>query len=415
MLLSGLAKSSKSGLLRQLSARYVTTTMRLSKAQVFAMPAMSPTMERGGIVEWKYNVGDKFSAGDVILEIETDKAQIDVEAQDDGQLAKIIVDNGAKDVVVGEPIAYIADVDDDLSTLELPKATEKSKGPLKKDEGKKQEVRKEEAQKGDTKITPAKTKSTPPKGEAKETSKETSQAANPKQTLFPSVSSLLAENGISETDAFSKIKATGRDGRLLKGDVLAFLGKIPAGSAAKIADYIKKGERLDLSNIEIRVAEKKPDEKKTVPAAKPEPVILSEQLILECPAKIQDEALQKSVRAFLDEAFHYTHESPLSNPRSELFDSIFEDLITPAPTEPRFTYTYQLFSLTDDATPAGHQDIFDLLAGTETSNKGTATNGETASKKDYVLSFNVQVSDKFDDAKEKSQRFVDYVKQLQFV
>ena len=52
---------------------------------------MSPTMTEGGIASWKMKEGDTFTAGDVLVEIETDKATIDVEAQDDGVLAKIIV------------------------------------------------------------------------------------------------------------------------------------------------------------------------------------------------------------------------------------------------------------------------------------------------------------------------------------
>lgn len=55
------------------------------------MPAMSPTMTEGGIADWKKAEGEAFAAGDVLLEIETDKATIDVEAQDDGILAKIVV------------------------------------------------------------------------------------------------------------------------------------------------------------------------------------------------------------------------------------------------------------------------------------------------------------------------------------
>jgi pyruvate dehydrogenase E2 component (dihydrolipoamide acetyltransferase) len=55
------------------------------------MPAMSPTMTEGGIASWKLKEGDAFTTGDVLVEIETDKATIDVEAQDDGFLAKIIV------------------------------------------------------------------------------------------------------------------------------------------------------------------------------------------------------------------------------------------------------------------------------------------------------------------------------------
>lgn len=105
--------------------RYLTkcnyhASAKLLAVKTFSMPAMSPTMEKGGIVSWKYKVGEPFSAGDVILEVETDKSQIDVEALDDGKLAKILKDEGSKDVDVGEPIAYIADVDDDLATIKLP-------------------------------------------------------------------------------------------------------------------------------------------------------------------------------------------------------------------------------------------------------------------------------------------------------
>ena len=62
---------------------------RLLAAQNFTMPAMSPTMTEGNIAVWKVKEGDKFSTGDILLEIETDKAQMDVEAQDDGIVAKI--------------------------------------------------------------------------------------------------------------------------------------------------------------------------------------------------------------------------------------------------------------------------------------------------------------------------------------
>jgi pyruvate/2-oxoglutarate dehydrogenase complex dihydrolipoamide acyltransferase (E2) component len=55
------------------------------------MPALSPTMTEGNIASWKVKEGDEFVAGDVLLEVETDKAQMDVEAQDDGVMAKILV------------------------------------------------------------------------------------------------------------------------------------------------------------------------------------------------------------------------------------------------------------------------------------------------------------------------------------
>jgi len=67
-----------------------TTPARL-KVEPFTMPAMSPTMEKGNLGEWKVKEGDTFNAGDVLLEVETDKALMDVEAANEGVLAKILV------------------------------------------------------------------------------------------------------------------------------------------------------------------------------------------------------------------------------------------------------------------------------------------------------------------------------------
>jgi pyruvate dehydrogenase E2 component (dihydrolipoamide acetyltransferase) len=69
--------------------------------QIIAMPALSPTMTQGGIGTWQKKPGDSIAPGDVLVEIETDKAQMDFECQDEGFLAKILVDSGEKDVPVG--------------------------------------------------------------------------------------------------------------------------------------------------------------------------------------------------------------------------------------------------------------------------------------------------------------------------
>jgi pyruvate dehydrogenase E1 component beta subunit len=71
------------------------------------MPALSPTMEKGNIAKWVKNEGDKIKVGDVIAEIETDKATMEVEAVDDGTLGKILVPEGTADVAVNTPIAMI--------------------------------------------------------------------------------------------------------------------------------------------------------------------------------------------------------------------------------------------------------------------------------------------------------------------
>jgi pyruvate dehydrogenase E1 component beta subunit len=71
------------------------------------MPALSPTMEKGNLAKWVKSEGDKVKAGDVIAEIETDKATMEVEAVDEGTLGKILVPEGTADVAVNTPIALI--------------------------------------------------------------------------------------------------------------------------------------------------------------------------------------------------------------------------------------------------------------------------------------------------------------------
>ena len=72
------------------------------------MPALSPTMEKGNLAKWLKKEGDKVKSGDVIAEIETDKATMEVEAVDEGTLAKIVVPEGTADVPVNQVIAVLA-------------------------------------------------------------------------------------------------------------------------------------------------------------------------------------------------------------------------------------------------------------------------------------------------------------------
>ena len=81
------------------------------------MPALSPTMEKGNLAKWIKGEGDKIKAGDVIAEIETDKATMEVEAVDDGTLGKILVPEGTADVAVNTPIAMILAEGEDAGAL----------------------------------------------------------------------------------------------------------------------------------------------------------------------------------------------------------------------------------------------------------------------------------------------------------
>ena len=81
------------------------------------MPALSPTMEQGKLAKWLKNEGDEVKAGDVIAEIETDKATMEVEAVDEGVLARILVPGGTENVAVNTPIAVIAGEGEDASAV----------------------------------------------------------------------------------------------------------------------------------------------------------------------------------------------------------------------------------------------------------------------------------------------------------
>jgi pyruvate dehydrogenase E1 component beta subunit len=84
------------------------------------MPALSPTMEQGKLAKWLKKEGDTIKSGDVIAEIETDKATMEVEAVDEGILAKILVGDGTENVAVNTPIAVIAGEGEDASAAAAP-------------------------------------------------------------------------------------------------------------------------------------------------------------------------------------------------------------------------------------------------------------------------------------------------------
>lgn len=73
------------------------------------MPALSPTMSQGNIAKWQVKVGDEVKAGTILAEVETDKATLGFENQDDGYVAKLLVPDGAKDVPVGQPVAVLVE------------------------------------------------------------------------------------------------------------------------------------------------------------------------------------------------------------------------------------------------------------------------------------------------------------------
>jgi pyruvate dehydrogenase E2 component (dihydrolipoamide acetyltransferase) len=93
------------------------------------MPALSPTMEVGNLAKWLVKEGDQVAAGDVIAEIETDKATMEVEAVDEGTLARILVTEGAENVPVNEVIAVLAEEGEDVSAVQAPASAAAAPAP----------------------------------------------------------------------------------------------------------------------------------------------------------------------------------------------------------------------------------------------------------------------------------------------
>ncbi|KAJ4001051.1 dihydrolipoamide acetyltransferase [Lentinula boryana] len=213
-------------------ARRLHASARRNALSQFNMPAMSPTMSEGGIASWKKKEGESFAAGDVLLEIETDKATIDVEAQDDGIMAKIIAPDGTKNVQVGSAIAIVGEEGDDLSGAADMAAKASSEGP--KEAAKEPEP---------PKPTPSKdTPSPAPSSESKSSKPEI--PAGDRIFASPIAKKIALERGIP----LSKVKGSGPEGRILREDVEKYKPSAEAASstastasqppAAQLPDYV---------------------------------------------------------------------------------------------------------------------------------------------------------------------------------
>ncbi|WP_235607945.1 biotin/lipoyl-containing protein, partial [Roseovarius indicus] len=82
------------------------------------MPALSPTMEEGTLAKWLVKEGDEVSSGDLLAEIETDKATMEFEAVDEGTIGKLLIEEGTEGVKVNTPIAVLLEEGEDASDIE---------------------------------------------------------------------------------------------------------------------------------------------------------------------------------------------------------------------------------------------------------------------------------------------------------
>jgi pyruvate dehydrogenase E2 component (dihydrolipoamide acetyltransferase) len=175
------------------------------------MPALSPTMEKGNLAKWLKKEGDKVKSGDVIAEIETDKATMEVEAVDEGTLAKIVVPEGTQDVPVNDVIAVLAGDGEDVkaagSAPQQPKAEAKAEAKPET----KAEAPKEKAAAAPAEKAPAAAASAP--APAKESAPQTNGHAR----IF---SSPLARRLAKEANIdVARINGSGPHGRVIARDV----------------------------------------------------------------------------------------------------------------------------------------------------------------------------------------------------
>jgi pyruvate dehydrogenase E2 component (dihydrolipoamide acetyltransferase) len=234
------------------------------------MPALSPTMEEGTLAKWLVKEGDEVKSGDILAEIETDKATMEFEAVDEGKIAKILVPEGSEGVKVGAPIAILAAEGESVDASAAPKPDTAPPPPPKAPAPPKADA------------TP---KVAPPPAEAPAAP---SQPAAPSPPAAPpraegsriKASPLARRIAEAQKLDLSAIQGSGPGGRIVRADVDAAAGKAPAAAsgatapqAALATHLVMPGpieqaiphEAVKLSNIRKIIARRLTEAKQQIP------------------------------------------------------------------------------------------------------------------------------------------------------
>ncbi|MBA3666520.1 MAG: pyruvate dehydrogenase complex dihydrolipoamide acetyltransferase [Sphingomonas sp.] len=243
------------------------------------MPALSPTMEEGTLAKWLVKVGDSVSSGDILAEIETDKATMEFEAVDEGTIAQILVPEGSDGVKVGTPIAILAGEGEDASDAAAggssqsasvspsPLAAEGKAGAASQGEG---------AQPGPAPAPPSKgggeTPSAPPHPAqpAAESPSPSRGEGSDRIKASPLARRLAEAQGID----LASLKGSGPDGRIVRADLGSAGGGAQAATAAQAAAPAAPAkpfetdiphETVKLSNMRKTIARRLTESKQQVP------------------------------------------------------------------------------------------------------------------------------------------------------
>jgi pyruvate dehydrogenase E2 component (dihydrolipoamide acetyltransferase) len=224
------------------------------------MPALSPTMEEGTLAKWLVKEGDKVAAGDLLAEIETDKATMEFEAVDEGTVAQILVAEGTDEVKVGTVIALIAGEGEDVGKPASAPAA--AKEPVAKDGG--------ETGAGQ----PARETAAPaPKSEPQPQAAAPRADGGDRVKASPLARRLAEQKGVD----LSGLTGSGPGGRIVKADIDGATGgakPAAAPAAAPVAASSSQavpvsgeipGETIKLSNMRKTIARRLTESKQTVP------------------------------------------------------------------------------------------------------------------------------------------------------
>jgi pyruvate dehydrogenase E2 component (dihydrolipoamide acetyltransferase) len=228
------------------------------------MPALSPTMEEGTLAKWLVKEGDSVSSGDLLAEIETDKATMEFESIDEGVIAKILIEAGSENVKVGEVIAILAEEGEDVGDAA---DSGGSDAKAKKDEP----AAKEKA--ADKKPDEKPSAKAEEKAESKSAPAPAPSSSGDRIKVSPLAKRLAAEKGLD----LSSIKGSGPNGRIVKAD----LDGAKAGAAAakeeaapKAAPAPAQPAKIDtdipheaekLNNVRKVIARRLTEAKQTIP------------------------------------------------------------------------------------------------------------------------------------------------------
>ena len=234
------------------------------------MPRLSDTMEEGTLLKWRVNVGDKVSAGDVLAEVETDKATMEVQAFDDGKVARLAVEEG-QTTPVGSVILILAEEgesEDDAAAADdgnggkpaEPADDEKEAEAESEDQAESQEAQgaTEKASKQSARQEQSEPAATTESAEAK--------PDRGRIRVSPVARRIAEEKGLD----LNRIEGSGPDGRIIKRDVLAAVEKAPAtetaGAPAPAAPAGGlESRKVTLTNMRKTIAKRLVESKTTIP------------------------------------------------------------------------------------------------------------------------------------------------------